>query len=393
MVKQKGVFSSFIIRLSIVATALSVMVMIVSVAIITGFSHNIKDQLYSFWGHVTISVRDENFSLQKPIQKDPELEQHVKNIPHVQTIQPFIEGTAIIHAHNAMQGIILKGVDAHFHHPGSIHIKGKIDFSDSAYSKQIIISQTNADKLELSTGDTVQLYFIEKGVTTPRIRKVMISGVFETGSDDIDGKFGICDMRLLQRINSWEPNEIHGYQVMLDDPKYADTVSNEIFYNYIKTPLNSYTLREKAGGMFSWLDTVQVNNTIILIIMAIVAIINLTAALMILIVDHAKMVGLLKALGLADIKMREVFLYYASLIAGIGITVGNVLGLGLCYIQYKTGFVPLGEGYNMKTVPIRLYWWQIVAIDGGTLVICILFMWLPTLYIRRIQPAKVLQFK
>ncbi len=402
LVKQKGTFSSFIIRLAIVATALSVAVMIVSVAFITGFKYRVKEELFSFLGHVHIAIYNNN-----PIKdvtlssfkEDPKMVSYIRHVPHVIQVAPYTERPVIIHSKSEMEGLELKGVKQNFQFLKGISFTGnKIDYSDTSYSKQILLSEAIANKLDVAIGDTIELCFLEQGEAYPRIRKVKLVGLFHTGAEEVDKEFALCDLRLLQRINQWQPNEINGYQVDLDDPKYSDTVSNQIFYQYLapktKSQLWTYTIRDIFPNVFDWLQMTNVDAQIILIIMAIVAIINLAAVLMILIVEQAKMIGLLKALGMAIKNMRRLFLYYSGLIAAIGVLAGNILALSICWLQLKTGFLQLSEDtYYMKYAPVRLYWWQVVAIDAATLLVCVLCMWLPTLYIRRIRSARVLQFK
>lgn len=398
MLRQKGAFSAFIIRLAIVATALSVATMVVTVGFITGFKKEIREKLFSFWGHVHITPYTPNAGTiisPEPIKTDPALEQEVKRMVHVRDVIPFAVRPAIIHANQYMEGVQLKGVNSQYHLPNSISLSGnKIDYSDTSYSKDVLLSATMARRLELKSGDEIQIYFLEPGSTFPRIRKLKVSGIFHTGMDEVDKSYGICDLRLLQRINNWQPDHINGYQISLDDEQYADTVSSTIFAHYIQPPLVTHTMKEIFPNIYDWLQLQNVNARIIIFIMGIVAVINLAVVLLILIVQHARMVGLLKAQGMSQGSMQLIFLYYAGLIAAAGIVAGNILGLGLCWVQQKTGFMQLPEStYYVRQVPVRIYWWHPALIDIGTLVLCILCMWLPSLYIRRIQPARVLQFK
>jgi lipoprotein-releasing system permease protein len=397
LVKQKGTFSSFIIKLAIVATALSVSVMILAMAIVTGFSYSISEKLYGFMGHVHVVPYDEtrsnSLTFSEPISFDPSLVASIKKIPHVVAVSPFVEKPAIVQANGQMEGFALKGVNKDYHFLKGITLTGKpIDFSDTFYSKQIILSQTTADRLNVNMGDTVQIDLFEAGM--PRIRRVKVAGIYHSGLDDVDKMFAVCDMRLLQRINNWSIDSINGYQVDLDEAKYADTVSNFIHFNLTKPPLESYTTTENYSFLFDWLALQSVNSLILLIIMAAVAIINMGAVLVILMVDRAKMIGLLKALGMPFEGIRNVFLSIAGLIGASGILLGNLFALSICWLQIHFGFLKLPEQhYFMSTVPIRVIWWQVAMIDIVTLVLCIFCMWLPALYIRRIQPAKVLQFK
>lgn len=398
LLKQKGTFSSFIIRLAIVATGLSVAVMIIALAFINGFKYEIREKLFSFWGHVLITpyeVNASNLITPQPIKLDATLLKKVKNMPEVLQIEPWAARPGILQSKGYMEGIRLKGVSPSFRFSNKINFSGHpINYKDSSYSKDIILSQTTADRLSLTVGDDVQLYFLEPGTTTPRIRKVKLVGIFHTGMDEIDKDYALCDIRLLQRINNWQANEINGYQIDLYNANEDDSVSAHIFYDILQPPLSSYTMKEVYVNIFDWLKLQDINAEVVLFIMAVVAIINLAVALIILIVEQARHIGLLKAMGMAEKETQKVFFYYATIISGCGIALGNIIGIGFCMIQSKTGFLQLNEStYYMSQVPVRFNWWHIAIIDATTLLVCVLCMWIPSLYIRNIQPAKVLQFK
>jgi lipoprotein-releasing system permease protein len=397
LVRQKGAFSSFIIRLAVVATALSVAVMILAIAVVMGFKYTITEKLYSFMGHVHVvpfsGGQSPSFGYSEPIHADPALAAAMRRLPHVRSVTPFVTRPVIVQAHGQLEGVQLKGVNKQYSFPEGITTTGSpIDFSDSFYSKQIILSQTTADRLNVAAGDTVQVDFIQNGI--PRIRRVRVAGLYHSGMEEIDKVFGLCDIRLIQRINNWPADSINGYQVDLDDAGFADTVSSYIHLHLINPPVESYTTTENYSFIFDWLELQSVNGRILLAIMAIVSIINMAAVLLILIVDRASMIGLLKALGMPFEGTRNIFLALAALIGTAGIVLGNILALGLCWLQIHFGIFKLPEQtYYMKFVPIRIIWWQVALIDVATLALCVLCMWLPTLYIRRVHPARVLQFK
>jgi lipoprotein-releasing system permease protein len=398
LLRQQGNFSSFIIRIAIAATGLSVAVMIAALAIVGGFQHSITEKLYAFEGHIHIHEHGNNTfraGSMPPQEEDGYLEEKVAAIPHVKHIAPYIKRAGILQYKGKMEGMLLKGIPKDFYFSAGIEFKGRaINYSDTAYSKEIQLSQTTADRLDLKIGDTVQLYFLEEGSTFPRIRKVRVAGLYHTGMDEFDKVYGLCDIRLLQHVNNWEDNHISGYQVNLDDEQYDVAIADKILTEYLNIPLYSYTMSETYSHIYSWLGLINMNSKIILTIMAIVAIINLAVALLILIVEQARMVGVLKAQGMGTGQMRRVFVYYAGLIAGIGILAGNIFALGLGWLQNETGFIKLQEAsYYMRTVPFRIVWWQVLLVDSVTLLLCMLCMLLPTLYLRRVQPAKVLQFK
>ncbi len=396
LANQKGTFSS-ITRLAIVATTLSVAVMILSLAVVTGFDATIREKLFSFNGHVHLS----SFDLAKtvsittaPIYKDPKLMKQMSDLPHVTQVAPFVQRPVIVQARGHMEGIQLKGVNNAYKISPQLTITGKgISYADSTYSREILLSTATAAKLDVNTGDTVQLEFFN-GETLPRIRKVRISGLYHSGLDEVDKYFALCDMKLLQRINNWTTDSINAYELDLDNPAFADTVSNYIHYNLINAPLESNTTAENYPNIFDWLDFQTRNGVILLIIMTIVSVINMGAVLLILMVDRAAMIGLLKALGMTYKDTVKVFLYIGGIIGTAGIVFGNLLALGICWAQLKFGFLTLPEEtYFMKYAPIKLVWWHVLATDLGSLFIFVVCMWLPALYIRTIQPAKVLQFK
>lgn len=398
LARQKGAFSAFILRLAMVATALSVATMIVAVAVITGFQGAIREKLFSFWGQVHITPHNPNPSnliTPQPIVTDNKLEAGVRSLPDVWQVAPYVVRPAILKSGGAMEGIQLKGVGPRFRFVPSIRFSGgKIDYSDTAYSKGIILSETTAARLKLKTGSSIFLYFLEPGMDLPRIRKATVAGLFHTGMEDIDRNFGICDIRLLQRVNGWERNQVNGYQVDVRGEKNIEPVADRIFHELVPATLTTSTIRDIYPNVFDWLSLQNVNVILLLTIMGIIAVINLASALLILMVDRARTVGLLQALGLPPSALQSVFVQLAAFTGLAGVLAGTLLALGLCFVQQRTGFMTLPEDtYYMRQVPVQLVWWKIVLIDVVTVLICLLVMWLPALYIRRIQPARVLQFK
>lgn len=393
--KQKGAFSSFIIKLAIVATALSVAVMILSVCVIGGFKSVIRDKIYSFWGHVLVVPYNENpgnIISPNPINADPALERSIRGYEGVRQLSRFIVRPAIAQHQGQMEGIKLKGIAPEYRWNRSLNLKGQaIRFSDTDYARQIVLSQTGAEKLSLRLGDSVLIYFLESGSATPRIRKLCVSGIYHTGFDDVDRYLAIVDIRLLQRINNWTPAQINGYQVDLYEERFADSVSQKIFRN---SDLNTQTIAETFPGIMDWLGIQDLTVRILLIIMAIVATISMGAALLILIVERAAITGLLKSLGLDNAGTQKIFLYIALLTGGMGVFFGNVLALGICMAQQKFGFLKMDEAtYFMDRVPVRIQLPYILIVDAATLLITVLCMIIPTLFVRRMQPAKVLRFK
>lgn len=398
MAAQKGGFSSFIIRLAIVATALSVAVMIMALAVVAGFKDAISGKLFSFMGHVQVRTYNqtgaENVGFTEPIYADPKLRTQLNSLKYVENVAPFIIRPSIAQANGLLENILLKGVDSSFTFGKDIKTAGALSFGDSSYSKDIILSRTIADRMNVKHGDTIQVNFFVGGDMPLRIRRLRVAGTYHSGMEEMDKTYAVCDMRLLQRIAGWPADSINGFQLTLDDQTRANDVASAIHYNLIEPPMAVYTTVESVQFIFDWLAFQGVNTTVLIIIMTIVAVINLGAALLILIVDRAPMIGLLKALGMPYDSMRNIFLGISGIVAGLGILFGNIFALGLCFLQLNYGIIKLPEAsYYMQYAPIKLIWWQVLAVDAGTLVLCVFCMWLPTLYIRRVQPARVLQFR
>ncbi len=372
--------------------------MILAMAFISGFKSEIREKLFSFWGHVIITPFDVNAGdiiTPIPIRYDPLLVHHMAQMPEVKQVSPWAARPAILQANGTMEGLKLKGVTQEHQLSEKIRLEGRqIDYSDSSYAKEILLSQTTASRLRLKPGDEFQLYFLEPGAAAPRIRKVLLAGVFHTGMEEIDKEYGICDLRLLQRINNWTPDEINGYQIDLKAGANADSVASKVFYDLLEAPLVANTMRDIYVNIFDWLQLQDLNAQIVLAIMAIVAIINLAVALLILIVEQSRMVGVLKAIGMNNRNLQSIFLYYAAMIAGIGILLGNIIGVGLSWLQQKTQFISLNESvYYMEHVPVQLVGWQVLIIDLVTLFLCVMIMLLPSMIVRRMGITKAIQFK
>jgi lipoprotein-releasing system permease protein len=370
--------------------------MILSLAFIGGFKHVIREKLFSFWGEVLIVPFDANsndITSGLPVRLDRQLVAQVGGMAGVDHVYPFALRPGIIQSAGEMEGVRLKGITAGQVFPPGLSFSGSpIHFNDTGYAQQIILSHRTAARLNIKAGDAVKLYFINTGV--PRIRKLTVAGTYHSGMEEIDRQFALCDIRLVQHLSGWAPDEISGYQVELADNRLADSMAFRIYDRYVTPPMSTYSIPEVYEGVFSWLGTQDTNGRILLIIVGIVAMINLASAMLILMVDRAVMIGLLKALGMAPRGLWALFLSIAGLIGAAGILLGNVLGLGLCIVQQQTGFIRLPEEtYNMDTVPVRILWWQIALLDAGALLLCVACAALPLLYIRRVQPARVLQFE
>lgn len=397
LARQKGSFSAFIIRLGVGATALSVAVMLLSAAVVTGFQSAIQEKIFAFWGHVLVTpytANPSNLLSDEPIPLDGILLQKLRATAPGAQVFPYVLRPAILREGKELEGIQLKGIPSPDALPAAIESNGKIDFSDTAYSKDILLSQMLASRLRLKVGDDVFLYFVQSGQEAPRIRRVVVKGIYHTGLDEVDRNFALCDIRLVQRLSGWSATDISGYQMNLTRPQDASKIADELYEKVLELPLRGYTLDERYPQIFDWLRLQETNVRVLLSIMAAIAIINLATALLILLVDRVRLIAILDALGMSRRRLRNLFLCLALGIGAVGCLLGTTFALLLAFIQQKTGFLTLPEEtYYMHTVPVKMQWSQVLFINGATLLLCLLFMLLPLLYLRRISTSKVLQFR
>ena len=392
-------FSRFIIRLAIAATTISVAAMILSLAFINGFQKVISEKVFSFWGHIRVQHFEPfkvSIAEETPILKNDTIEREISQLDNVAHIQPFATKSAIINANATIEGVLFKGVSQGypFEKLDAFLKKGRwVQFNDTSYSQEIVLSEFMAQELSVDVGNDLLIYFIQPGEEKPRTRKLKVCGLYKTGIDVYDKTFAMGDMRLIQRLNDWQPGQIGGYEVVLKDYSSMNEVSDSI-YDKLPAGWNSKTMREIYPDIFDWLNLQNTNKYILIAVMTAVALINLITCLIILVLERTRMIGVLKAIGTADWKIQQIFMYYGALITLWGITLGLILGLGISILQKSTGFIKLNEeAYYMSTAPVDLVWWQVGLVVAGTFLVCFTVLLIPSLISRKISPAKAVQFR
>ena len=394
-------FSRFIIRLAVTATAVSVAAMILTLAFVNGFQETVSQKVFSFWGHVRLQQYEPNKALvaeESPLKKNDTIVNELKKLPEIETIQAFATKSAVLQQKTNIEGILFKGVEQsyNFSHLKNFLLQGRWpSFKDSLYSHDIVVSKQIADQLQVNLNDTIKIHFIDAAGGKSSFRRLRISGIFKTGIEEYDNLFAIGDLRLIQRLNNWHNEEIGGYEIFLHNYKTMDSV-NETIRNSDFIPLNwtSKTVKEVYPNIFDWLGIQDVNRNVIFIVMAAVAIINLVTCLLILVLERTRMVGILKAIGSSDATIQKIFLFNATYITLTGAGAGFLFGVGLCLLQQHTGFITLNESaYYVSVAPVKLIWWQVIAVCAGTVVVCFLSLILPTLLVKSVQPVKAIQFR
>jgi lipoprotein-releasing system permease protein len=396
---QQKSFSRFIIRLSIAATVISVTVMIVTLSFVNGFQDAVSEKVFSFWGHVRVGYRQPmkaTIAEEEPIEKNDSVVRVIRAMPEVRSVHPFATKYAILKTSEEMEGVLVKGFDTSY---DQAHIKpflmeGRwVNFNDTTYSREIVISRYTASQLQLKLQDRILIYFVRSDGSL-RPDKLTIVGIYKTGIEEYDKTFALGDMKLIRRLNNWQENEIGGYEIFLKDYHDMNKVSWTIFNETVFPQLwETKTIREIYPNIFDWLGIVANNGNILIIIVSIIVIINFITCLIILVLERVQMIGILKSMGATDWMIQKVFLYHSALITISGIVLGTLISLGLLWLQMKTGWIHLKEAeYYMDTAAVRIDWGQITTVIISTLVVAVLVLLIPTFLVKRIHPVRAVRF-
>ena len=392
-----GSFSSIIIRIAILAVAISVAILILTASIVEGFQSSITKKIFGYWGHIQVLHYTSDRALEGvPIMNDPILKDTILGHPNVKSIHPFVQKAGILKTKQEIEGVILKGVDNTFDwsYMNESLVKGTvISLNDSMASRDILISKSIADRLDIKIGDAVIIFFVKESSINTIYRKMKVKGIYHTGLEEYDRLFCFVDMRHLQKLNKWSDEQIAGYEVFLKDVNKLDA-STEKVENSIPYMYRALSLKEVFPNIFDWINLTVTNKYIVVVLVTLVAAFNMVTVLLILILERTKMVGLLKALGANDWAVQKVFLYHAFLIIVFGIILGNVLGIGLSLLQEHYHIVKLPEeSYYLDHVPIMINYFNIFLINIGVVLMINLILIIPSLIIKRITPIRAIRFE
>lgn len=389
----KDSFTYLVIRIATISIAIGLAVMIASFAILSGFQEKIQAKIFSFGSHIQVTRYDISRSFEEsPISKNTELYTNKGSIKNIAHIQVFSQKPGLLKTDDEVSGVIVKGIGPDFNlesfKPNII--KGDfISFSDSSYSKDILISKKIANKLKLNINDTVLVYFVQN---PPRYRKLEIKGIYETGLEEFDEFMIIGDIRLNQRLNSWPDSAVGGYEIFVKDFERLDETSQEVFES-MDYELQLQKITDKYMQIFDWLALLNRNVIIFLVLILFVAAFNMVSTLLIMIMERTNMIGILKAVGANNKQIRMIFIYNGITIILKGILWGNIVGLGFCLLQYYFKIIPLDpENYYMTFVPIQWNWPVFLGINLLTLFIISLVLFVPVIIISNIKPVKSIKF-
>ena len=392
--KDRENFSRPVIKIAVIAVALGVAIMLIATSIVTGFQETVTEEVTGFTSHIRIVSYDNNKSWEiAPVDQNQEIYNRLKEDEGIQHIQRFGLKAGILKHNNQILGSVLKGAsgDYNWQFIKDNLEKGQIlDWNDTAKSNNIIISQYHARKLKLDTGESVLMYFIQE---PPRYRKFNIKGIYNSGIEEMDKRFIMADIRHIQSLNDWNENQVAGFEIFLKDFNTLDQYTSQI-YQSTSFDLKVKNINTMNPQIMDWLNMLNTNVVIILILMILVSAITMVSTLLIMILEKTKMIGIFKALGSKNKSIRKIFLYNALYIIGKGLIWGNLIGLGLLAFQKFTGFITLDETtYYMPIVPVNFDILHILMINIGTMFICLLFLLLPSFLITRISPVNAIRFE
>ncbi len=397
---SKNSFSRPIVSVAIAGIAIGLAVMIISVAVVTGFKNEISQKVIGFGSHLQIVNFDNNSSYETyPITQDQDWVDDIMHIEGIRSVNKFIVKAGIAKTDENLIGVVFKGIDTDYDwrfFKQYLIAGDTLSVNDSSKINDVLISEYIANALDIELGDDVGAYFIQD---PPRMRKFIVTGIYNTELVDLDKMFVLVDIKHLRKLNNWENDQITGFEVQVDDfsnlIEYEKKVNRLVGNNFSPdgSLLQVRSIVDDYPGIFSWLSLLDINVWIILILMLAVAGFNMVSGLLVIILERVNMIGIMKSMGARNIQIEKVFVYFAGFLISRGLLIGNVIGIGLCLIQMYTGVITLDpESYYVSVVPINLDILHILSLNVGSLVITILIMILPSMIISKISPADSIRF-
>ncbi|WP_347922380.1 FtsX-like permease family protein [Pontimicrobium sp. SW4] len=394
----KSSVSAPIIKIGITAIAIGMVVMMIAIATGIGLQQKIRDKAVAFNGHITITTFNSNASDESevPLSINQDFYPNFSNIDGITHIQGIATKWGLIRTETNFGGAVLKGVglDYDWHYFQEFLIEGELPIYEDNVSNEVLISQYLANRLQFKVGDTFQMLFGKESVDKlPFIRTFKVSGIYNSGFQELDETYLLGDIRHIQFFNKWEDDQIGHFEVFIDDYSQIVQKEEEIYQN-ISSFYTSKTVEEKYPIVFEWINIFDKNIYAIIGIMIIVAGINMITALLVLILERTQMIGVLKALGSSNWSIRKLFLYNASYLIMLGLFWGNLIGLGLLFAQKYFKLFPLDPSvYYVTEAPVYISGTYIIALNIGTFILCLIMLLVPSYVITKISPVKAMSFE
>ncbi len=397
--EHKISISATIIKIAIVAIALSIIMMLMAIATGVGLKHKIREKLTAFNGHIQIQNYDNNVSdiSVDPVSLDQEFYPEFTSVEGISHVQAVATKGGVIRTAETFEGSIAKGVGADYNWSlfDEFIVDGRLpDYTDKL-NDEVLMSRLMANRLQLKVGDSFFIFFPkDEDLSNPNQRKFKIVGLYDSRFEEFDGTYFFTDIRHIQRMNKWQADEVGNFEVFLDDFNEIDEKSREI-YGQTVSDLDAQNIKTKYYDTFEWMSLFDFNIAMIIGIMIIVGGINMITALLVLILERTQMIGILKAMGASDLRVRKVFLYNATYLIGIGLFWGNLIGLGLLLLQQKFKWFkfPNPEQYYIDYIPVHIDVLSVIILNIGVLILCFLMLLIPSLIISKISPVKAIKFE
>lgn len=395
--ERKSNISSPIIKIAIAAISLGMIIMMIAVATGAGLQEKIRDKMSGFKGHIQISKFDNNNSDVSviPINKNQNFYPNFSTIDGIKNVQVYANKVGLIRTDTDFEGIVMKGVSTDYDWTffNEYLVAGKLPDFNQKRTRDVLLSTTLMSRLKLQLNDTINVtFFKDQANKLPSNRKLIITGIYNTGFLEFDKNIMIGDIRQVQGLNKWDENQVGGFEVLINDFDELEKKGFEV-YNSIDSSLDATTITASYPAIFDWINVFDNNIWFIIGIMILVASINMITALLVLILERIPLIGILKALGSTNWSIRKVFLYNAGYLILKGLFWGNVIGFGILLSQQYFGFIKLDPAsYYVSEVPVSINIFSIFLLNIGSLVLCFLMLIIPSIIITKIQPSKSIKF-
>lgn len=390
-------------RIAVGSVALGVAVMILSLAVVVGFKREVARKMEGLVAHVSVTdIRGVDALDSQPVHRNARLEELIRSTDGFVAMAPYAVKGGIVRTDEAVGEVLLKGVGADYDWSCLREwlVAGELPrVGDSIRTKDVLLARALADRMKLGVGDRVEMLFVEPG-ELPRRDRFKVSGIYDSGMEEMDRTMVLTDIRNVQRLSDWTADEISGYEIrtrsLAEAEPFARTLGRTLLYDEGEGTENLAveSVTERYANIFDWLKAHDVNAAVIIVIMLVVAFFNMTSALLILVLERTRMIGLLKAFGMRNRQIRSIFLWRAAFVTLRGLCWGNVVGVGLCLLQRTTHLVKLNsEGYLLSEVPIALDggWWILLNIGFVAAIVALLVI--PTAVVSRIKPEETIRYE
>ena len=402
--ENRNNLSHRIVNIALFGIVLGLVVLILSVAIVSGYKSEVGRKVIGFGSHLQIDNLDTNQSYEtSSISQNQPFLQELKNLEGIRQVQIFATKPGIIRTDDEIQGVVLKGIGPDF--DWSFFQENKVSgepffVQDTIRSNKVWVSKQMADLLNLNLDDDLTMFFIHESEAIPRQRKFQLAGIYKTSLEEFDRMFVLVDINHIRKLNNWKNDEVSGFEILVNDidelPEQERAVRDLLLRNMTpdSSVLQVVSIKEKYRHIFDWLNLLDMNVWVILILMVLVAGFNMVSSLLVIILERTQMIGILKAMGARNWSIRKIFLYFSVMLILKALVLGNILGIGICLIQKYTRVLRLDPtSYFLEYVPINLTIWHILLLNVGTVVITILMLLLPSYFITKVSPEKTIRFE